>query len=345
MSDPAPLVSAYDVVLLDLDGVVYVGERGVPHVAKVLASLREHGPRLAYVTNNASRPPEQVAERIVSFGVDAGTADVVTAAQATARLVAEHVPAGAPVLLVGGQGLRESLLEHGLRVVSTADARPAAVVQGFSADLDWASLAEGAYAIQAGVPWYASNTDRTLPTPRGPAPGNGAFVAALEAATGHRPVVAGKPEPALFNETLVRVGGSRPLVVGDRLDTDIEGANRIGADSVCVLTGVSDLAQVAAAPSSLRPTYVVPDLRALLRPAPVVDRDDGWWVCGGGAVQVHDDQIEVAGLPDLAGDAAYDLAVGILQAAAAASWDARDGGRGDVSDVSAAATAVRNLVR
>ena len=343
MSEPAPLSAAYDVVMLDLDGVVYVGDDAVVHAADVLDGLRQEGVRLAYLTNNASRPPVKVVERLASVGVTAGVDDVVTSAQAAARLVGERVPAGAPVLLVGGEGLREALTERGLRVVTDARSEPAAVVQGFSDDLDWATLTEGAYAIQAGVPWFASNTDRTLPTARGPAPGNGALVAALEAATGQRPMVAGKPEPALFRETMLRVGGSKPLVVGDRLDTDIEGANRVGADSLCVLTGVSDLASIAAAPAALRPTYVAPDLRALVRPAPVVERVDEWYVCGTARVRLLERRIDM-GREDLGVDIgadAYERAAGVLQATLAAAKDASDG---DL-DVADAAAIARDLMR
>ena len=341
MSEPTFLVSAYDVVVLDLDGVVYLGNDPVPHAAEVLRSLRSSGAQLAYVTNNASRPPGQVVERLESVGVQAATADVVTSAQAVARLVAERVPANAPVLVLGGAGLREALEERGLRIVTTADAAPAAVVQGFSPDLGWAELAEGTYAIRSGVPWFASNTDLTLPTARGPAPGNGAFVAALAAATGQQPVVAGKPEPALFHETLLRVGCSSPIVVGDRLDTDIEGANRIDVDSVCVLTGVSDLALVAAAPPDLRPTYLAPDLRVLTRPAPAVVHDGEWYVCGRARVRTDGKAVELGTMPAVDGDAAYDLATGILQATITAIWEATD----NISDVVAAATAVDRLVR
>ena len=312
----SPLAAEYDVIMLDLDGVVYVGGGAVAYAVEVLGELREKV-RLAYVTNNAARTPATVAARLGRLGIEAAPGDIVTSAQAVARLVAADVPGGATVLLLGADGLREALEERGLTVTTSAQDSPAAVVQGFNPGIDWSALAEGAYAIAAGVPWYASNTDTSVPTPRGLAPGNGAFVAALSAATGARPVVAGKPEPALFDETVVRVGGERPIVVGDRLDTDIEGANGVGADSLCVLTGVSSIGDLATAPPMLRPTYVGPDLRALTEPQAAVIRDDEWFVCG--QIRARND----AGRIELSvpyADPAYADAVSALRAGLSVCW-------------------------
>lgn len=330
---PHSLVDEYDTVMLDLDGVVYVGAHAVPHAAETLDAVRGDGVRLAYVTNNASRTPAQVAAHLTELGVPARGADVVTSAQAVARLVAEAVDPGARVLLVGAAGLAAALAEHGLSVVSSARDSPAAVVQGFDPEISWARLAEGAYAVQAGAPWFASNADLTVPTARGMAPGNGAFVAAIEAATGTSPVVAGKPEPALFDETMLRVGGDAPLVVGDRLDTDIEGANRIAAESLAVLTGVVTFADIASAEPMLRPTYLGPDLRALTRPQPELARDGDWFVCAGVRVRLAGGVLELDGRGSSARDG-YDRAVAALRAGAGAAWDgSRDGA--DEPDVSA----------
>jgi glycerol-1-phosphatase len=137
------------------------------------------------------------------------------------------------------------------------------VVSGFHPDVGWRLLAEGAYAVAAGLPWVASNVDPTIPMPRGNAPGNGALVAAIRLATGREPVVAGKPEPPLHREAILRTGARHPLVVGDRLDTDIEGAVRAGADSMLVLSGVSGAVDLVSAPPARRPTFVARDLRAL----------------------------------------------------------------------------------
>ncbi|MBB5791414.1 HAD superfamily hydrolase (TIGR01450 family) [Jiangella mangrovi] len=257
------LTELYDVALLDLDGVVYIGPRPVPHAPEALRQAREAGMRLAFVTNNASRPPDRVAAHLTEIGVEARPEEVVTSAQAAARLLAEQLPAGSKVLVVGGEGLEVALREQDLVPVSGADDGPVAVVQGFSPKVGWPLLAEGTYAVASGLPWVASNTDPIVPTDRGRAPGNGTLVDAIRTATGRDPVVAGKPEPPMHREAILRSGATRPLVVGDRLDTDIEGANAAEVDSLLVLTGVTDPIDVVLAPARLRPTYVGHDLRSL----------------------------------------------------------------------------------
>jgi glycerol-1-phosphatase len=265
-----PLSEAYDVALLDLDGVVYLGSSAVPGAAAALETARRAGMRLAFVTNNASRSPSTIAAQLTSLGVPATPAEVVTSAHAAARLIAERLPPGSPVLVVGGIGLRIALRERGLRPVSTAAERPAAVVQGYGPDVGYGLLAEGGLAVRAGAWFVASNVDVTLPTARGLQPGNGSLVQVIATATGQQPVVAGKPEPPLHAEALARTGATRPLVVGDRLDTDIEGAVRAGADSLLVLTGVSGPADVVLAPPRQRPAYLAHDLTGLLEPHPAV---------------------------------------------------------------------------
>ncbi|WP_092622246.1 HAD-IIA family hydrolase [Jiangella sp. DSM 45060] len=262
-----PLTQTYDVALLDLDGVVYVGDHPVPHAPDALQVARAAGMRLAFVTNNASRPPERVAAHLSEIGVEARPDEVVTSAQAAARLLAEQLPSGSKVLVVGGEGLEVALREQCLIPVSSADDGPVAVVQGFSPQVGWPMLAEGTYAVSSGLPWVATNTDPVVPTARGRAPGNGTLVDAIRTATGREPVVAGKPEPPMHREAMLRSRAERPLVVGDRLDTDIEGANASGADSLLVLTGVTDPIDLVLAPPRLRPTYVGFDLRALRWPA------------------------------------------------------------------------------
>jgi glycerol 3-phosphatase-2 len=260
----------FDVALLDLDGVVYIGAHAVPGAIGALAAARSAGMRLAYVTNNAARPPEAVAEHLVALGIEATAGDVITSSQAAARYLSERLDPGAHVLVVGTTGLYVALRERGLVPVSSADDDPAAVVQGYSPTLDWGLLAEGAVAIERGLPWVATNIDPTVPSPRGPLPGNGSLVAALRHATGATPVVTGKPDPAMHRETMLRTRATAPLIVGDRLDTDIEGANATDTPSLLVMTGVTGAADLVAAEPALRPTYVAWDLRGLLEPHPEV---------------------------------------------------------------------------
>ncbi|TDC56507.1 HAD-IIA family hydrolase [Actinomadura sp. KC345] len=275
-----PLSEVYDVALLDLDGVVYIGRRPVPAAAESLAKARAAGQRLAFVTNNASRTPSAVAALLGDVGVPAEAEDVVTSAQAAARLLAERLPAGSEVLVVGGMGLRHAVYAHGLRPVSTAAGRPAAVAQGYYPDIGYGLLSEGAQAVSMGALFVGSNGDLTIPGGDGPPhPGNGSLLRVISSATGVEPIVTGKPERPLHQESVLRTGALRPLVVGDRLDTDIEGAHNGGADSLLVFTGVTDPLQVLTAPPNRRPTYLAADLTGLLAAHPEVHREGGGHRC------------------------------------------------------------------
>lgn len=317
---PEPLAMRYDTALVDLDGVVYIGPDVVPGAAESLARAGEAGMRVAFVTNNAARTPEAVAAHLRDLGVAAESDDVVTSAQAAATLVAQRVPAGAPVLVVGGEGLHVALTERGLRPVTSADDDPAAVVSGFAPEVGWTLLSEGTIAVRRGLPWVASNLDRTIPTARGLAPGNGALVGVIAAVTGTTPVVAGKPELPLHQEAMRRTGAQHPLVVGDRLDTDIEGANRAGVDSLLVLTGVTSPGEVVCAAAPLRPSYVAEDLESgLLAPHAPVQERDGAWTCGGWTAQRAGETWSVEG----AG-----ARIDALRALCAGAWSQGDGGAG-----------------
>jgi glycerol 3-phosphatase-2 len=276
-----PLAGAYDVALLDLDGVIYIGASAVAGAADSLAKAKAAGMRAAFVTNNASRTPSAIAAQLAGLGVAASAADVVTSAQAGARLLAERLPPGAPVLVVGGIGLRVAVRERGFRPVSVASDQPAAVIQGYAPDIGYPLLAEGALAVQAGALFVVSNADKTLPSARGRQPGNGSLARVIATATGREPLVAGKPETPLHAESVARTGARHPLVVGDRLDTDIEGAVRVGADSLLVLTGVTRPLDAVLAPPDQRPSYLARDLSGLLIPHPPVTRDDGGFRCRG----------------------------------------------------------------
>ncbi|MTB86735.1 HAD-IIA family hydrolase [Aeromicrobium senzhongii] len=289
----SPLIASHDAVLLDLDGVVYRGGDAVPGAVEALTSVE--GARLAYLTNNANRPPSAVADHLRDLGLTVTVDDIVTSAQAIAGVMAHDLPAGATVFAIGGEGLRTALKERGLVPVDDRHApEVAAVVQGYAPQLGWRDLAEAAYAIETGLPWYASNTDLTIPTAEGIAPGNGALVHAVGLAVGREPVVAGKPYAPLFEETIARISPGAPLMVGDRLDTDISGARRASIPSLFVLTGVSSLADVVNAAEDELPDYVGLDLSALhdAHPEVVVEGDRA--TCGSASAEIADGVLRVA---------------------------------------------------
>ena len=255
--------------LLDLDGVVYLGSTAIPDVPEALAEVRKAGMRLAFVTNNASRTPAAVAEMLTGMGVQATEDEVVNSAQAACHVLAETLPAGAKVLVVGTTGLIEAARERGFTLVESADDEPAAVVQGYGPDVGWKQLAEATVAVRRGAWFVATNLDSTVPSNRGPLPGNGSLVGVVAQTTGVTPTAVGKPDPAMHRESVQRSGATHPIVVGDRLDTDIEGAGRVGCDSMLVLTGVTTPADLLGAGPRQRPTYVAASVRGLLDPQPV----------------------------------------------------------------------------
>ncbi|MCF3184054.1 HAD hydrolase-like protein [Streptomyces polychromogenes] len=320
------LHEAYDTALLDLDGVVYAGGHAIAHAVESLAAARAGGMHLAYVTNNALRTPEAVAEHLCELGIPTEAGEVITSAQAVARLIAEQVEPGSKVLVIGGEGLRVALRERGLVPVESADEEGlAAVVQGYGGPgLEWGRFAEAAYAVNRGVPWYASNTDLTIPGARGIAPGNGAAVEVVRIATGAEPQVAGKPLPPMHRETVLRTGAKRPLVVGDRLDTDIEGAFNGDVDSLLVLTGVTDAEQLLRAEPRHRPTYVDRDLRGLLTGQPEPAERDGAWRCGGWSAAHAGTHLELTRAGEGPGGEADP--VDGLRALCAAAWSAAGDG-------------------
>jgi glycerol-1-phosphatase len=312
LTSQKPLAEAYDTALLDLDGVVYRGADAVPHAAEALRAAHDRGMRRAYVTNNASRTPEAVAEHLNELGVPATASEVVTSAQAAARMATACVGEGGRVLVIGGDGLMAAVRELGLKPVASADDMPDIVVQGYSPDLGWKDLAEATYAVRRGVPWIATNTDTTVPTSRGIAPGNGTLVAAVGAASGVIPQVAGKPELPLHRESILRSGATRPLIVGDRLDTDIEGAVRGNTDSLLVFTGVTTVRDLLAAPPERRPSYLAEDLRGLLNSHVAPTREGVNFVSARWSAAVVSEQVVLHGHGDR---------IDGLRAMCAAVWD------------------------
>jgi len=256
-------VELYDVALLDLDGTVYVGPDAVPHAVESLNAAASGGMRLLYTTNNAARTPEDVASQLRHLGLSTTAQDVVTSSVVAAQRVLADFGVGAKVLAVGGPGVGEALAAAGLDVVGRAADRPVAVVQGYGPDVSWRDLAEAAFAINAGARHIATNLDLTIPTSGGIAPGNGTLVRAVVTATGVDPVVTGKPFRTMFDFVVAQTGARRALVIGDRLDTDIEGGRNADLDTLHVLTGVDGVSSLLAATPEFRPTYIARDLRAL----------------------------------------------------------------------------------
>lgn len=283
----AGLSAAYDSLLYDLDGTLFAGASALPHAVR---SVNDAATAVLFVTNNASRSPSAVAAHLTELGFTADQTQVVTSAQAGAALLAERVPSGSRVLVVGAQALREEVTSRGLVVVDSADDEPAGVIQGHSPDTGWAQLSEAALAVRRGATWVACNVDTTLPNERGLLVGNGSMVAAVKSATGLEPLVAGKPAAPIMRDALSRTAGTRPLVVGDRLDTDIAGARAVGIDSLLVLTGVSTTLDLLAAEPDHRPTYVSIDLTALDEDAQAcrIGAQPGW------RIQVVDEHVTVA---------------------------------------------------
>lgn len=254
------LSSRHDALLVDLDGTLIRGTEPIPGVAE---ALERSGLPVVYVTNNASRAPADTATHLQDLGFSALAEEVMTSAQAAVVMLADHVSPGSKVLVVGHDSFRELARQAGYEVVLSADDLPDAVLQGLSRELTWADLAEGCLAIRRGVPWVASNTDATLPTERGLLPGNGSLVAAMRTATDREPVVAGKPAAGVLRAAAALADSARPLVVGDRLDTDIEGAVAAGMPVLMVLTGVHGPSDLLAAPPARRATHLAFDLTAV----------------------------------------------------------------------------------
>jgi glycerol-1-phosphatase len=318
------LLDDYDALLIDLDGTVYRGAAAIPGAEAAIRAAHQAGVGVRFVTNNASRSPDDVAEHLNRLGIPAKPADITTSAQAGASLLADRIDPGDTVLVLGTDALVSAVTAHGFHTVRAASGDVRAVIQGFSPDIGWRELAEAAIAVRAGALWVACNVDVTLPTERGLLPGSGALVAAVRAATDATPLVAGKPQRPLMDDAIRAEGAARPLAVGDRLDTDIAGAVNVGVDSLLVLTGVSTATDLLTAPAARRPTYVAADLRGVEAADTAIAAQPGW------RVDVAGDLLTLTG----AGD---DVAA--LRALCAAWWPG-GGGPMRVNPVGDAAAAV-----
>lgn len=300
----APVVADTDLLLLDLDGTVYRGGFAIDGAPDTIRACAERGVRSVYVTNNASRRPSVIADQLTAAGIRTEPGDVVTSAQAGATLLASLVPPGTRTLVVGSAHLREEVVAAGLTPVGTRDGigevrSVGAVIQGFDPGLAWQDLAAAAYGLAGGATWVATNTDMTVPTAHGIAPGSGSLTAAVAAAAARIPQVAGKPETPLLDQAVAGHAARRPLLIGDRLDTDIAAGVRAGMPTMLVLTGVSGPADLLGSGKASRPTYLSADLRGLLTPALTADRDaSGAWSCGGWTVAGTEGRLQVSGQGD-----------------------------------------------
>ncbi|HXF37039.1 MAG TPA: HAD-IIA family hydrolase [Actinomycetota bacterium] len=253
------LADRYDAFLFDLDGVLYRGDQPVPGAPRALRRLRERGKRVAFLTNNSGRTPEAVAAMLAALGIEAAPGEVVTSALATADVLAARGVHSAYV--IGEEGVRRALADAGIEVRDGEPSVVDVVVVGWDRSVDYAKMRTAALLVQRGAALVATNDDAAYPAPDGLWPGAGALLAAITTTTGARPEVVGKPHPPLFLRALERAGGGRPLVVGDRLDTDVAGATALGWDSLLVLTGVTGEDELRR--SAVRPTFVGRDLSVL----------------------------------------------------------------------------------
>jgi len=322
-SEPLTPLAGIDVLLADLDGVVYAGPAAIPFAVDSLNRAAETV-RVGYITNNASRTDQSVADHLTELGLIVAATDVVTSPQAAVRLLAEQAPAGSRILVVGGEGLVNEVVKAGFIVTRSAEDNPAAVIQGFAPEVGWTHLAEATFALNdsvdagvgdgAGIPWIATNTDWTIPVARGIAPGNGTLVAAVHTAVGRLPIVAGKPEAAIFVEAVNRFDAKHALFIGDRLDTDILGANRAGIPAALVLTGIDRAKQALAADANSRPAFLLDDLRQLHEPYPETEfsKDGATATVAGATVRIRGADVEIT--------SEGDGGINLLRAACAVIW-------------------------
>lgn len=269
--------SEYDAFLFDLDGTVWEGGRAIEGAVDSVNALDKS---VVYITNNASRHPSVVADMLTQMGIPTKTGQVLTAAQAAVWLASEELKQGDGVYVLGADSFKDLVADAGFTVVDSADANPKAVLHGHNPDTGWAQLSEAALAIHRGARYIASNLDTTLPAERGLMVGNGSMVAAVTSATGVVPVSAGKPEPAMFYQAAQMVGASRPLAVGDRLNTDIAGGVAADMDVFHVLTGVSKHWALVHAIPAERPTFIARNLTDLFQPREqLLPTESGGFVC------------------------------------------------------------------
>jgi glycerol-1-phosphatase len=269
------LFDHYDAVLFDLDGTIYRGGEVIPSAAATVQAAHDKHVTVRFVTNNASRAPHTVGDQLRGMGIAADDAEVSTSAQAAAAVARERLEPGSTVLVIGTEALVDEITNAGLKPVRKYEPDVTGVVQGLSQDTGWRELSEAVLAIRNGAVWIACNTDATLPTERGQLIGNGAMVAAVRTSTKKEPIVAGKPEAPLMRAAAE--GTTKPLAVGDRLDTDIAGAINAEMDALLVFTGVSTPKELLTTEPNKRPRYVADDVGALMHDDDLAIGDQEDW--------------------------------------------------------------------
>jgi glycerol 3-phosphatase-2 len=264
----AVLADRYDALLIDLDGVVYRGDQVIPAAAQTLPEVRSRGARVLFLTNNSARTPGQVAEKLRGLGIAAEPEDVLTSAVATAAMLRREGAEGLTAFVIGERGIREALEQTGIELLDGEPQRADLVVVGWDRSVDYAKLRAASLLIGRGARLIATNADASYPAPDGLWPGAGAILAAITTATGAQPLIVGKPARPLFEAAAEATRATNPLMVGDRLDTDVGGAASMGWDSLLVLSGAARSEDLLR--SSVLPAYVAADLSALLDDLPLV---------------------------------------------------------------------------
>jgi 4-nitrophenyl phosphatase len=262
------LTSQIKSLIIDMDGVIWRSDAPIGNLAAIFGRIRERGLQFIFATNNSTKTSEQYVRRLQEFGVLVEPWQVVTSSQAAAHAMAQKLPPGSKVFMIGEEGLRIPLEEEGFEILSTEDAPQAqAVVMGLDRSVNFQKLVEATLLVRSGVLFYATNTDRTFPTPRGQIPGAGAWISVITTATNVDPIVAGKPFPFLMNLAMEKLGttNAETLVIGDRLETDIAAGQAVGCPTALVLSGVSTKEQAEHWKPKI--DIIVEDLETLIGPA------------------------------------------------------------------------------
>lgn len=253
-------------LIIDMDGVLWRDDMPIGNLPDIFARVRERGLKFVFATNNGTKTPEQYLEKLAAFGITIEPWQVITSALSVAQMVKTKIPSGASIFVIGGDGVKVALQEQGFKILHTDDAEKAqAVVMGIDVEINFAKMREATLLVRRGIPFFATNPDKTFPTPRGEIPGAGAWISVIVTATGIKPTYAGKPFPFLMEMALERLGTKKEntLVVGDRLETDIAAGQTVGCPTALVLSGISTRAEAEVWKPV--PSFIIQDLEALVK--------------------------------------------------------------------------------